>query len=240
MRGLKVGQCLDDDQVGGFQASDCTMGHTYEVAAIVPNAKQPSDLKERNRVRNTTCITQVEKYIGGQTEVTSRRSIAASVSSDPEADQRIVCLTFPMNAAGDSAGMTAKVAKDVLRDPKRLLRGRVCLDKRTFDKGQTGETVPTCEDPHRAEAIAKVPLGKPGDRYPGIKELEKRARPLCTTAMKSYLGGVTRKDIEGGFSTRTQAQWDLGYVTAICFVNTAEPVRGSLEGIGNKPLADYR
>lgn len=90
-----------------------------------------------------------------------------------------------------------------------------------------------CEEPHDLEAYASTDLE--GDEFPGDDVVGEQAWNFCETEFENFVG-ISLWDSEYGMEgfVPTADSWDdLGDRQVLCFVVSADPVTGSLEGAAN-------
>lgn len=92
-----------------------------------------------------------------------------------------------------------------------------------------------CDRPHRAEAVAVVPMGEPTDPLPSEEEFTAAAKRECEKAVVEYLG-AQRRDVAATWRWPDEVAWQRGFNNFTCYAQTEEPVTKSLRGIENSPL----
>lgn len=232
--GLKAGDCVGEVD-GRWNTLDCDTGHKYEVSAIVGNSQFPHDLAARGRVRQHTCDKAAITYLGGPIVVSNFDSKPLPAALDTAQASRVVCLVFGYNTDRTDAGIGMKRMKSYLTSAAHADKTRNCL------KTVAGGELVFCNEQHEADAVSLVWLGVPGDPPLTVTSTRAMAQSRCAKPVRSYLGGVTRKDVVPKLAATGAAAWNAGHTYGICFATLAHgSVNRPIHGIGTKPLADYR
>lgn len=77
-----------------------------------------------------------------------------------------------------------------------------------------------CAQPHAWRAVATQRLGEKGERYPGRRTIQNRARDRCEGRVRNYLG--TEGAFSYGFEVPKRAAWSEGDRLGLCWARTTE------------------
>lgn len=234
-----LGECLNNTG-SKWSAVDCGKSHDVEVSAIVPSKWDKRDLVARAALRTWTCDHTAAAYLGGPANATFLAAIPMPAATDPRSDERIVCLAYRFDTGNEgSVVRTTGPMRGSLADPKQLAKRRVCLDRVTTDTAVPKRLL--CSQKHASEAVTEVSLGNATAPYPGDAKIRALAKRLCGPKVKSYLGGVTRKDLVAGARGSGVEQWRAGHRAATCFVSVkGAKLTKSVKGIKHRPLKEFR
>ncbi|MDI5982224.1 septum formation family protein [Amycolatopsis magusensis] len=94
----------------------------------------------------------------------------------------------------------------------------------------------SCTEPHHAEGLRVVTMGKPGDPVPTPDEFNAAARPVCGETLTKYLGTATRDDVVATWRWPSQTEWEQGFTNLTCYAQTDVPVTKKLRNLGAAPL----
>ncbi|MGC7093360.1 septum formation family protein [Amycolatopsis lurida] len=93
-----------------------------------------------------------------------------------------------------------------------------------------------CTEPHHAEGLRVVTMGKPTDPLPSPEAFNAAARPVCGETLTKYLGTATRDDVVATWRWPSQTEWEQGFTNLTCFAQTDVAVTKKLRNIGTAPL----
>jgi hypothetical protein len=75
-----------------------------------------------------------------------------------------------------------------------------------------------CQEPHRWRAVAIRTVGRPNERYPGLRTVQNRARDRCEAPVRTYLG--TQEGFSYGFEVPQRDAWARDDRVALCWART--------------------
>ncbi|NHN55706.1 hypothetical protein G9U51_07945 [Calidifontibacter sp. DB0510] len=217
-----------------YSVTPCTSGHKLEVSAIVDGTAYAKDLIKRKAWANFTCQQQAYGYLGGSVNATRfiADSVPTSASPDPN---KLICLIALTKEDDSGYEIVTTANKGALKPAGAFNKYKLCIKGRASDDNPV---IIGCDEPHASEAVgAKLtaPFGAP---FPG-PSIAQQAQAFCRPQVKKYLGNVERSDLVVAENHAGEPNWTKqGNQLYVCFVQTADgkPIKGSLAGIGKKPL----
>lgn len=229
-----AGQC-----VAGSDPSpvDCDRPHTVEITlAGTFGGAMPEEPPSREHVFEAVfpaCRTQAAAYLGDDRY--DMTTLAAWLLWAGPEDWRqgarwYRCGVAQLGPDGDAVSRTGSV--------RGVLAGAGLDAYRFCAVEPASEELPrpiACDQPHRSEAVAVLPMGKPDEPLPSDKEFAAAARDGCRRALRDYVG-VSRDDVFVSWRWPDEVNWRHGFNNLTCFAETHEPVTRTLKGLKSAPL----
>ncbi len=231
------GACVVVDQ-SSFDSVGCSRPHTLEVAQVleIPDdlPRQRPDDQQLLSLSLTQCAEPAAEYLGS-TDMDATRlapwTVWPSKTGWARGERWLVCGVTELDGA-DPVERTGSLRGALVGEP--FYEFQICTEGPPSE--ESIRIVP-CDQPHRGEAVpGTVPLGSPLDQLPDSADIDEVAGPHCAVAVENYLGVSERADVRTVRRIPTEQGWQAGHNSAVCYVETEQPVTGTLLGIGDRPL----
>lgn len=228
------GECVQGDDPAPV---DCERSHTVEITSAGTFGGAMADgAPERDEIFAAvfpTCREEAGKYLGSDDfDLTTLSAwlLWAGEEAWERGERWYRCGVAELNEENLAAERSGSI--------RNALRGDGVHDYRLCSLPAPSEKTPVptaCDRPHRGEAVSLVPMGENTDPLPTEDEFDAAAKDKCEAAVIEYLG-ASREDVSAAWRWPDEVAWRHGFNNFTCYLQTTEPVTGSLRGIKSSPL----
>ena len=219
-------QVADDGTISGFEQTDCTQEHRFEVStredlAAFPSsefgadAAMPSQTRQA-QLREELCGASTVNYLEGVYDPNGRYSIASILppaDAWERGDRTMLCGLQVTDSTGTPVVTTGRVAE---QDQARVLEPGQCA---VADASNALRMV-ECGEPHHLEVTSVVSMAETfPDHTPSVEEQDTYLGDVCTAAAHDYLGGeenLYQTALQPFWTTHSPAAWEGGSRSVNC------------------------
>ncbi|PXY31590.1 septum formation family protein [Prauserella muralis] len=229
------GQCVSGNDPAPV---DCGTEHTVEITRAGEFGPElGEDPPQRAAVFGAvfpTCREAARDYLGNaayDATVLGAWLLWAGPDDWQAGHRWYLCGVAELNGRGEAVPRTGS-ARGVLAGDG-LYDHQLCSATRPSRKGL--ELV-ACDEPHSAEAIGVVAMGRPDEKYPAKAEFDAMGRQRCPQLLAGYLRAANRDDVVASWTWPDRANWPHGFTNLTCFAEPAKTVVRPVRGLGTAPL----